>query len=144
MFVTNISNQEIVEVLLPIRLVLEKYALRNAAEKFTPGIVDNLNEQIEIMRIGAKKEDIRIVTEADVKFHVITMEVASSNQTLQLWKSVLSRIRLEFYRIGPSPSLVEQAKEHKKLLEAILQSDTKILDQALEEHIIASVLNRLS
>ena len=143
-FVTNISNQEIVEVLLPIRLVLEKYALRNAAEKFTPGIVDNLNEQIEIMRIGAKKEDIRIVTEADVKFHVITMEVASSNQTLQLWKSVLSRIRLEFYRIGPSPSLVEQAKEHKKLLEAILQNDTKILDQALEEHIIASVLNRLS
>jgi DNA-binding GntR family transcriptional regulator len=143
-FVTNISNQEIVEVLLPIRLVLEKYALRNAAEKFTPGIVDNLNEQIEIMRIGAKKEDIRIVTEADVKFHVITMEVASSNQTLQLWKSVLSRIRLEFYRIGPSPSLVEQAKEHKKLLDAILQNDAKILDKALEEHIIASVLNRLS
>lgn len=142
-FVTNISNQEIVEVLLPIRLVLEKYALRNAAEKFTPGVVDNLNEQIEIMRVGGKKKDIRMVNEADVKFHVITMEVASTDQTLQLWKSVLSRIRLEFYRIGPSPSLIEQANEHKRVLEAILSNDEQILNAALEEHIILSVLNRL-
>lgn len=143
-FVTNISNREIVEVLLPIRLVLEKFALKNAVEKFTPGIVDNLNEQIEIMRAGAKKRDIRMVNEADVKFHVITMEVASTDQTLQLWKSVLSRIRLEFYRIGPSPSLAEQANEHKKVLDAILSGNEKILDAALEEHIITSVLSRLN
>ena len=142
-FVTNISNKEIVEVLLPIRLVLEKFALRNASEKFTPGVVDNLNEQIEIMKVGARKKDIRMVNEADVKFHVITMEVASTDQTLQLWKSVLSRIRLEFYRIGASPTLAQQANEHTKLLEAILTGNEKIVDRALEQHIIDSVVNRL-
>lgn len=142
-FVTNISNDEIVQVLLPVRLVLEKYALRDSAHKFTSGVVDNLNEQLEIMRIGAKRNDIRMVNEADVKFHVITMEVASTNQTLQLWKSVLSRIRLEFYRIGPSPSLADQVIEHEKLLKAILDGNPKILDNVLEDHIIGSVLSRL-
>lgn len=143
-FVTNISNDEIVQVLLPVRLVLEKYALRDSAHKFTSGVVDNLNEQLEIMRIGAKRNDIRMVNEADVKFHVITMEVASTNQTLQLWKSVLSRIRLEFYRIGPSPSLADQVIEHEKLLKAILDGNPKILDKVLEDHIIGSVLSRLN
>ena len=143
-FVTNISNDEIVQVLLPVRLVLEKYALRDSAHKFTSGVVDNLNEQLEIMRIGAKRNDIRMVNEADVKFHVITMEVASTNQTLQLWKSVLSRIRLEFYRIGPSPSLADQVIEHEKLLKAILDGNPKVLDEVLEDHIIGSVLSRLN
>ena len=143
-FVTNISNDEIVQMLLPVRLVLEKYALRDSAHKFTSGVVDNLNEQLEIMRIGAKRNDIRMVNEADVKFHVITMEVASTNQTLQLWKSVLSRIRLEFYRIGPSPSLADQVIEHEKLLKAILDGNPKILDKVLEDHIIGSVLSRLN
>lgn len=143
-FVTNISNDEIVQVLLPVRLVLEKYALRDSAHKFTSGVVDNLNEQLEIMRIGAKRNDIRMVNEADVKFHVITMEVASTNQTLQLWKSVLSRIRLEFYRIGPSPSLADQVIEHEKLLKAILDGNPKVLDKVLEDHIIGSVLSRLN
>lgn len=143
-FVTNISNEEIVEVLLPVRLVLEKYALHNSAHKFTHGVIDNLNEQLELMRAGAKQNDIRMVNEADVKFHVITMEVASTNQTLQLWKSVLSRIRLEFYRIGPSPSLADQVVEHEKLLDAILRGNQKTLDKVLEEHIIGSVLSRLN
>lgn len=143
-FVTNISNDEIVQMLLPVRLVLEKYALRDSAHKFTSGVVDNLNEQLEIMRIGAKRNDIRMVNEADVKFHVITMEVASTNQTLQLWKSVLSRIRLEFYRIGPSPSLADQVIEHEKLLKAILDGNPKVLDKVLEDHIIGSVLSRLN
>ena len=143
-FVTNISNEEIVQVLLPVRLVLEKYALRDSAHKFTSGVIDNLNEQLEMMRIGAERNDIRMVNEADVKFHVITMEVASTNQTLQLWKSVLSRIRLEFYRIGPSPSLADQVIEHEKLLDAILNGTPKTLDKVLEDHIIGSVLSRLN
>ncbi|NCW42998.1 MAG: hypothetical protein EBV94_02515, partial [Actinobacteria bacterium] len=59
-------------------------------------------------------------------------------------KSVLSRIRLEFYRIGASPSLIEQANEHKKVLDAILSNDERVLNAVLEEHIVLTVLNRLN
>lgn len=143
-FVTDISNQEFLEMLLPVRLILEKFALRDAAVKFIPEIVDALKTQIEIMRQGAKAKDKQIVNEADIKFHYITMEAAASDQTLQLWKSVLSRVRLEFYRLGPTPNISKQAVQHQILLDILLANDAEAIDRALEVHIIGTVSTRLS
>jgi DNA-binding GntR family transcriptional regulator len=142
-FVTEISNQEFLEMLLPIRLVLEKFALRNAAAKFTSPVVEALKTQIEIMRQAAKAKNKQMVTEADIKFHHITMKTAASDQTLQLWESVLSRFRLQFYRIGPTPSISKQAGDHQALLDILLAGDAEAIDAALETHIIGMVSLRL-
>lgn len=142
-FVTEISNREFLEMLLPIRLILEKFALREAVAKFTPQVVDALKTQIGIMRQAAKTGDELLVNEADIKFHSITMEAAASDQTLQLWKSVLSRIRLQFYRIGPAPSVSRQAAHHQTLLDALLTGNAEEIDKALEIHIIGTVSTRL-
>lgn len=142
-FVTEISNREFLEMLLPIRLVLEKFALRDAAEKFTPQVVEALKTQIEIMRQGAKLKNKQMVNEADIKFHYLTMEVAASDQTLQLWESVLSRVRLQFYRLGPTPDISKQAAHHQGLLDILLAGDAEAIDSALETHIIGTVSKRL-
>lgn len=142
-FVTDISNQEFLEMLLPIRLLLEKFALRGAAAKFTPEIMDALKTQIRIMRQGAKEKDKQMVSEADIKFHYITMEATASDQTLQLWRSVLSRVRLEFYRIGPTPNISQQVALHQTLLDTFLAGDADGIDKALEIHIIGTVSTRL-
>jgi DNA-binding GntR family transcriptional regulator len=142
-FVTEISNREFLEMLLPVRLILEKFALREAVEKFTPQVVDALKTQIGMMRQGAREKDEQIVNEADIKFHSITMEAAASDQTLQLWKSVLSRVRLQFYRIGPAPSISRQAAHHRALMDVLLSGDAEAIDAALEIHIIGTVSTRL-
>ena len=46
-FVTSISNEEFLHMLLPVRLVMEQFALRNARAKFTPYVVKELQNQIE-------------------------------------------------------------------------------------------------
>ena len=142
-FVTQISNEEFLEMLLPARVILEKFAFKHAEKKFTPKVIEMLNEQIEIMRQGAKDKDIELVNEADIKFHMITMETAATQQTFHLWKSIMSRIRLEFYRVGPHPTLAEQAPNHTQLLEAILSGDVKKLYKEIEWHCIGSVSDRL-
>ena len=142
-FVTQISNEEFLEMLLPARVILEKFAFKHAEKKFTPKAIEMLNEQIEIMRQGAKDKDIELVNEADIKFHMITMETAATQQTFHLWKSIMSRIRLEFYRVGPHPTLAEQAPNHTQLLEAILSGDVKKLYKEIEWHCIGSVSDRL-
>ncbi|MTA67647.1 MAG: GntR family transcriptional regulator, partial [Actinobacteria bacterium] len=38
-FVSRISNREFLEMLAPTRLVLEKFALRDSVEKFTPIVI---------------------------------------------------------------------------------------------------------
>ncbi len=142
-FVSRISNREFLEMLAPTRLVLEKFALRDSVEKFTPIVIADLEEQIEIMKEGAKRKDSKVIHEADIRFHSITMELAATPQTLQLWKSVMSRIRLEFYRVGASPTLASQATHHKRLLEVLLSGDKKAIDRELEWHIIDTVVARL-
>ncbi len=143
-FVTSISNEEFLHMLLPVRLVMEQFALRNARAKFTPYVVKELQNQIEQMRVGAKLKNINMVNEADIKFHTITMEVAASTQTLNLWKAVLSRVRLEFYKYGPSPSLTKQAAEHTALLEVLTTGSPTKIDEMLNWHIIGTVHPRIS
>ncbi|MFZ4063720.1 MAG: GntR family transcriptional regulator [Candidatus Nanopelagicaceae bacterium] len=137
-FVASITNEEFLHMLLPVRLVLEQFALRNARAKFTPFVVKELQKQIEQMRAGTKLKSIEMVNEADVKFHTITMEVAASTQTIELWKSVLSRIRLEFYKFGTLPSLTKQASEHAALLEVLTTGSPAKIDEKLKWHIVES------
>ena len=143
-FVSQITPEEFLEIFLPIRLKLEQFALKNAKDKFTPFVIGELQTQIERMRIGAKNKDKNMVNEADIRFHTITMEVAASSQTLNLWKSVLSRIRLEFYRFGPSPSLSNQAPQHAQLLDVLTSGTQKKIMEALEYHIIGTVKARIT
>ena len=142
-FVSRISSEEFLEMLSPTRLLLEKFALRKSTAKFTPTVVAELEKQIDLMSQGAKKNNIKVIHEADIKFHTITMETAATEQTLQLWKSVISRIRLEFYSVGPSPTLASQAPEHRKLLKTLLSGEVKKIDAALEWHIIGTIKDRL-
>ena len=143
-FVTSITDEEFLGMLLPVRVVLEQFALRSARLKFTPFVVKELQKQIEQMRAGAKLKSIEMVNEADIKFHTITMEVAASTQTLHLWQSVLSRVRLEFYTYGPTPSLSKQATEHEALLDVFLNGTPAKIDEMLEWHILGTVQARLS
>ena len=138
-FVTQLTNEEFLEMLLPARVILEKFAFKNSAKKFTPEIIELLNEQIKIMRQGAKDKNIDAVNDADIKFHMIAMQTAATQQTFHLWKSVMSRIRLEFYRVGPHPSLAEQAPNHTQLLEAILSGNLKKLYKEIEWHCVGTV-----
>ena len=142
-FVAEVSNHEIAEVLIPMRLLLEKFALCSSSLKFTPSVVSSLNEQIGAMRIGAETGNSKMAEEADAKFHLITMQAGGSEHTLQLWNSIVSRIRLKFARLGPMDVTAHKAAEHQKLLDAFLANDPDEISQLLEEHIVASVINKV-
>lgn len=142
-FVAEISNHEIAEVLIPMRLLLEKFALCNSNLKFTSTAIASLNEQITAMRIGAESGNSKMAEEADAKFHLITMQVGGSEHTLQLWNSIVSRIRLKFARMGPMDVTAHKAAEHQKLLDSFLANDPEEIAQLLEAHIVDSVIEKV-
>jgi DNA-binding GntR family transcriptional regulator len=142
-FVAEVSNHEIAEVLIPMRLLLEKFALCNSGLKFTSQAIESLDEQITAMRIGAETGNSKMAEEADARFHLITMQVGASEHTLQLWNSILSRIRLKFARMGPMDVTAHKAAEHQKLLDALVAHDPDHISQLLEEHIVESVIDKV-
>ena len=145
-FVSDVPADEVISVLLPVRLLLEKHALGRLLGGLDPDLVRRLQAQIDTMQRGAETNDIRMITEADVRFHELAVEASGADQTIQLWHSVLPRIRLQFYRLTPRhPDLTEVAEEHRVLLAALQSGKVEILDETLQEHIIgtsASLMQR--
>lgn len=59
--------------------------------------------------------------------------------TLQLWRSISPRLRVQFARLAPRYERLEEiADEHRKLLEALRSGAADAIDRALQEHISQS------
>jgi DNA-binding GntR family transcriptional regulator len=145
-FVTDVSTEEVVAVLLPVRFLLEKYAFQIVQERMDERLAAKLQTEVDTMQHGADTQDVAMINEADVRFHEIVLESSGAYQTIQLWHSVLPRIRLQFYRLTPRhPHLDEVPIEHRDLLDALRSGDREHLAEVLQEHIIgtsSSLLNR--
>lgn len=136
-FVSRIPADELLQVILPVRLVAESYAMKKVARDLKPELLQRLSAQILAMDRGAERDDLAEVIEADVRFHQIVMAAADSYHVTQLWESVLSRMRVHLYRLGPRHgSLREVPEEHRQLLAALQTGDPQVIDAVLREHII--------
>lgn len=138
-FVTELPADEVLEVLLPIRLQLELHAFRQLAPSLTPQLVAELEQQIADMDDGAARGDVAMINEADVRFHEIVVEASAAFHTNQLWHSVLPRIRRQFYVLTPRHAdLNEVSREHVVLLKALKAGDPQKLGLALRDHIVGT------
>ena len=136
-FVTDIKEDEALRLLLPIRLLLESYALQQLAGHVDEDLLAQLLNQIEIMQNAADDGDVARITAADARFHELAVEASGSTHAIQLWHSIAPRIRLQFSRLTPRQAdLHHVAEEHEELLAVLRTGDTVRLDAVLEEHIV--------
>lgn len=143
-FVSDLSTDELLEVVLPVRLLAESYAMNKIAGSPPADLEARLERQIAVMDRGAHDHDLAEVIEADVRFHRIIMDAAGSYHVMQLWQSVLSRIRVQLYRLGPRHrTLDEVPEEHRQLLAALQTADPAVIGAVLHEHIIEASSNLL-
>lgn len=138
-FVTEVSAEELFGVLLPVRLVLERYAVTRAAAMLTEDDLAELDSLVQVMEVGARQGSFATVNEADLQFHELTVRASGAVHATQLWKSVLPRIRMHFYRTAPlHRTLQEIPAEHRELLDALKTRDPGVIGAALEQHIIGA------
>lgn len=138
-FVTDLTDEEALGVLLPTRLLLEKYALLHLRVPLDAGLRAALVREIQQMQTGADRADIAMINEADARFHEITVNASGAPHAIQLWHSVLPRIRRQLYNLTPRHADLHAVPlEHEALLASIESADTGRLTIALEEHIIGA------
>jgi DNA-binding GntR family transcriptional regulator len=138
-FVTDASADELLGLLMPIRLVLERYALTQSGSALTDDVLAELERLVEVMEQGARHGDLRAINEADLRFHELTVAASGSVHAVQLWHSVFPRIRMQIYRAAPRHrALDEIPAEHRELLDALRTRDSDQITAALEEHIVGS------
>ncbi len=133
--VLGVSDEEVQEVLIPIRLTLERYSFSHALERMTDADFAELGKQIWVMEQAAKAEDLDRMVEADLRFHDIVISSSGQPHTVQIWRTIWPRIRGYFFRYGRSQSLETMVDEHRELLEALQTRDPDVMLHQLELHI---------
>ena len=141
--VLGVSDDEVQEVLIPIRLTVERYSFARALDVMTEADFAEMAKQVWLMEQAAKSGDLEKAVEADLRFHDIVISTSGQTHTLQIWRSIWPRIRAYFYRYGRGRSLEVMADEHRELLEAMQTRDPKIVLGILERHIAVPVPSAL-
>lgn len=138
-FVADVSTEELFGVLLPMRLILEQYAVKHTLERMTEDNWNELQRCISAMEAGARDNNLSAINEADVRFHELTVLWSEQMHTIQLWKAVQGRTRAQIYRLARrhnDPN--EVVHEHQYLIKQFRTANPELISKALETHIISS------
>jgi DNA-binding GntR family transcriptional regulator len=133
------AAQQVIEV----RMMLERFLLRDAVTKWRAGAADvnRLQAPIDDMKRAAKANDQAASLLADLDFHRIIREAADNPIVGTLWdnlsRHVMIVFNLENYR---DKDLKATAKEHEEFRDMILKqvarpTTTEELNKALDDHI---------
>lgn len=133
--VLGVSDEEVQEVLIPIRLTLERYSFTHALERMTEDDLGELGKQVWHMEQAAATDDLPRVVEADLRFHELAIAASGQPHTVQIWGTIWPRIRAYFYRYGRGKDLSTMVVEHKQLLAALQSRNVPLMLERLEEHI---------
>ena len=133
--VLGVSDEEVHEVLIPIRLTLERHSFERALEKLTDDDFAELGKQIWLLEQAGKADDLIKLVEADLRFHEIVISASGQPHTVQIWRTIEPRIRAYFYRYERFRSFEETVEEHRVLLAALQTRDPAIALAQLERHI---------
>ncbi len=134
--VLGVSDEEVQQVLIPIRIVLERYSFTKALALMTDEGFAELGKQIWVMEQTAGKGDLLGMVEADLRFHEIVLDASGQLHTAQIWRSIEPRIRAYFVRYGQGANLRVMADEHRELLDVMQTRDVSRVLGQLERHIV--------
>lgn len=137
--VLAVSDEEVQEVLIPIRLTLERFSFRKAVDELTDDDFAELAKQVWLMDEAARTGDLMQNVEADLRFHEIILQRSGLRHTVQVYGSIWPRIRAYFFRYGRLRDLQTMADEHRELLIAIQTRETERVLLMLERHIAVPV-----
>jgi DNA-binding GntR family transcriptional regulator len=134
--VLGVSDEEVQQVLIPIRIVLERYSFTKALSLMTEADFAELGKQIWVMEQAARSNDLLRMVEADLRFHETVLDASRQLHTAQIWRSIEPRIRAYFVRYGREASLDLMADEHRELLDEMQTRDLDRVLGQLERHIV--------
>jgi DNA-binding GntR family transcriptional regulator len=134
--VAEISTQEVLEVLSPIRATLERFALGSVFEDLTEDDFAGFAAVVDEMAIAAAESNLSRVVEVDLAFHRLLVQRSGHFHSLQIWDMIAPRMRVVFFRMGPAhTSLKTIADQHRRLLADLQSGDLELAKDSLAEHI---------
>jgi len=136
--VTTITQEEVLEILIPMRLQIEIYALKKGFPKWDAETRQQFERILENMRKAIRYEDLTTFIELDIQLHELIVLSSELENVIRIWESVVHRIRLHFlFQNSKSGTLEKWLAEHEELIEILIHGNSvETAVEALRKHII--------
>jgi len=133
--VSAVTSTELSEVLVPIRVIAETFALRHVMRHGNAGVRRTLWSIVDAMRACADRADRLGVIDHDLTFHRTLMQAAPYTHPARVWSSITPVIYRAF-AVGTTHTVLHDTTEgHVALLEAIEAGDVDAAIGVLTTHI---------
>lgn len=141
--VKGVSAQDIQDI-YTIRMLIEGLAARWAAEKITPREMEELREAVDLEEFYTTKNDNSRLLQLDTRFHDIVFKASKSKplmHTLSTFHHYVQKARK--VSMSNPERAAEVLKEHKAILQAIVDRDADRAEKLTTEHVRNASLNLL-
>lgn len=129
-------GEVVTELLNPLRVQVETYALRRCLPMMTSEQFNRLRAIIDDMSIACGRKDDAAVIDSDFAFHQFLLTAAGLDDIVPVWKGVVARMR-DFHigrnRTQPDNGVIPFA--HERLLDVFRAGDIDAAASALASHI---------
>lgn len=134
--VAEFSTEEVVHVLIPIRLTVETYALRKALPLFGEQDFAYLEQCLQGMRESGEKNDVAKLVENDLAFHEYIVVKSQVVNLMNIWSSIYTRIRMHFYMQDQKyEDITKVWEQHQPLLDTMRTGNVELACAELSRHI---------
>jgi DNA-binding GntR family transcriptional regulator len=134
--VLGVSQDEIEEVLVPIRLIIERFAFDRALAVLDQNDDTTLQSLVDEMHDAADRADSDRLADTDVRFYEYVIERSDQPHCLQIWRALQPRVRAYFRRDAPRYGTQHEiAAQHQDLLDALRTRERDVVRRAVEHHV---------
>lgn len=139
--VSSITTEEVTDLLIPMRINLETFALKKGYTLWNEQHFGNFEEILEQMRRATNFSDMPLFNELDLQFHELIISSSNMTNIMHLWEGISNRIHLHFFHQNRlSLDLQEFTDDHEELLNFFKTGDIEIAVHRLKNHIIETNL----
>lgn len=137
------ASQEIRELLMPIRVMIETYAIKRSVAELSEDDFRDCERMLNRLRLVCEEGDHDATLRLDFEFHEWLLRRAGLEEVIPLWRQVLHRTELfyEHTQIAPEDLPVVHAV-HVELVKVFRSGNQRAAVTALTEHILNGEFNR--
>lgn len=133
--VKGVSAKDI-EDIYTIRMYIEGLAARWAAEKITPGEMEELKEAVDLEEFYTRRNDFGHLMKQDTRFHDIIFKASKSKplmHTLSTFHHYVQKARR--VSLSNPERAMEVLTEHRAIMQAIIDKDADTAERLTIEHV---------
>ena len=130
--VASSPSAEMRPLIVELRRKIETFVVENSFDQITSKAVKTLDKLLENIKVACETSDTTALVEYDLAFHTTIIDCHEDAELRAIWEPIMIRMLMHY---GRHTNLMDSYYEHKRIVDAIRNSDKAETIKALHNNI---------